>query len=155
MSLVYSCSNKEDEELMMESVVENNETSSNQTLSTGTCSSSCMFSSCQTSCEAGKTPYCECDWGFASCGCRSGEGNDKVGLMPSYSMEMLSATISYRSFLANSGYEAIANLVDAIKDDLVEGNTEGYYSNVEVYVAAIESLSVSQQNEIRGWLDSH
>lgn len=130
--LVYSCSDKEDEELMTNITVESESQTSNKTLAgNSTCDSSCFFSSCNASCPDGQTAYCECDWGFASCGCRSGSGNDKVVIAPSYSMEQLNLVISYTVYLSNHGLDEIAESVELIKANLIDGNTDEYYNSID------------------------
>lgn len=54
--LVYSCSNKEDEELMktIDNETTITTTSQNSVSSTSTCDSTCFFGSCSTTCTGGE-----------------------------------------------------------------------------------------------------
>lgn len=147
VSFVYSCSNKDEDELIINSNNENTTSLTNSTLSIG--------SNCNADCTGDQTPYCECDWGFASCGCRSATGNDKVGMMPSFSIQQRTLMVTYRSFLSSNGLENIAELVVEIENSINSNDVASYDDNVQMYINEIESLEDNQKILIQDWLGSN
>lgn len=155
--LVYSCSNKEDEELMktIDNETTITTTSQNSVSSTSTCDSTCFFGSCSTTCTGGKVPFCDCNWGFASCGCKDGDAKkDKV--IASFSAGDLTLMKSYSDFLFNNNLASIGRLVRDIIVSIEDNNVDLYHSKVDEYVSTIEnSLNATEKELIVGWFTSN
>lgn len=139
----------------VEGAVNETDTVNESSFAGPTCNADCVFGDCEANCSGGQTPYCECDWGFAECGCRSGSGND-IGIaeLPHFSVRHKSLLNTYSTFLSDNNLGDLADLVGSIKESIDEKNVDSYYVNLDKYVAEINTLNTNKQNLISDWLAS-
>lgn len=159
ISLLFfnSCDKEDNTSLINESEIESTEISSNTTQSTtgSKCEADCVFGDCSADCTNGQSAYCKCDWGFAECGCRSSTGNDKVGIIPNFSMQQMTLMSTYSTYLADNKLEEIGIIVEDIIDSINDNDANLYYNNLDLYVEKINLLNTNQQDIIRNWLSAH